>query len=331
MKTSLHTPAETRALVEAGRPLLLAGDERLLGSLPAGQWIAGTTPYFVAEGGGVSSRDQILVTELPPSVEEVSITRYDPSTISRVFEETLGHAFAIMIVPAGSRTHLDFALHAPSYPAFGIRPLAGWVSGVHLSDLGRVAPKVFDGRTVAPVEDGAVVVRARLRKGLVADMGIVNIFDQADGPTLEFENDGYSASRVIVDGQPRPFAAWLREQGLDTALPLVADYLGTRVNVSFQSVDAATGEVRFYAPVFAGVKYHPARPLADVAGEFLRRLPEESEDRVAFSCNCILNYAKLEGRSTGVFLGPVTFGEIAFQLLNQTLVYLTIQKSAVAG
>ncbi len=33
-------------------------------------------------------------------------------------------------------------------------------------------------------------------------------------------------------------------------------------------------------------------------------------------------YGKLEGRHTGKLTGPITFGEIAYQLLNQTLVYL---------
>jgi hypothetical protein len=32
----------------------------------------------------------------------------------------------------------------------------------------------------------------------------------------------------------------------------------------------------------------------------------------------------LAGKQTGAFTGPVTFGEVAYQLLNQTLVYLKI-------
>lgn len=46
----------------------------------------------------------------------------------------------------------------------------------------------------------------------------------------------------------------------------------------------------------------------------------------AFSCNCILNhlYGQLEGQRTGRFTGPMTFGEIAFLLLKQTLVYLAV-------
>jgi hypothetical protein len=39
-------------------------------------------------------------------------------------------------------------------------------------------------------------------------------------------------------------------------------------------------------------------------------------------------YADLEGKKTGSFVGPITFGEVAYMLLNQTLVYLSIDKNA---
>jgi hypothetical protein len=47
---------------------------------------------------------------------------------------------------------------------------------------------------------------------------------------------------------------------------------------------------------------------------------------VEFSCNCILNYlyGELEGKRTGALKGPMTFGEVAYQLLNQTMVYLKV-------
>lgn len=46
----------------------------------------------------------------------------------------------------------------------------------------------------------------------------------------------------------------------------------------------------------------------------------------AFSCNCILNflYGGLEGERALPIGGPATFGEIAYVLLNQTLVYMEI-------
>jgi hypothetical protein len=42
----------------------------------------------------------------------------------------------------------------------------------------------------------------------------------------------------------------------------------------------------------------------------------------------VLNYlhGSLEGRRTGALQGPMTFGEIAYQLLNQTLVQINIEQ-----
>jgi hypothetical protein len=33
----------------------------------------------------------------------------------------------------------------------------------------------------------------------------------------------------------------------------------------------------------------------------------------------------LEGKKTGGVTGPITFGEIAYQLLNQTLAYISVK------
>jgi len=92
------------------------------------------------------------------------------------------------------------------------------------------------------------------------------------------------------------------------------------------------GRVEFFAPVVSGIEYRLAMPVMDYVSEFEARLKELSPDSVLFSCNCILNYlhSNLAGRRTGALVGPVTFGEIAFQLLNQTLVYIEVVKVAAA-
>jgi hypothetical protein len=97
------------------------------------------------------------------------------------------------------------------------------------------------------------------------------------------------------------------------------------INTSFQSVDAARG-VQFYAPVFAGMHYKIAAPIEDYATEFRRRVAPRPRAPL-FSCNCILNYlyGQLEGKRTEGFVGPITFGEIAYQLVNQTLVFLDVR------
>ena len=56
----------------------------------------------------------------------------------------------------------------------------GWVTGVHLDDLGRVTPKVFDGSRGLVFEDGAMVLHVALRADRVADIDILNLFEQPD-------------------------------------------------------------------------------------------------------------------------------------------------------
>ncbi|MEW6405131.1 MAG: hypothetical protein AB1649_25330, partial [Chloroflexota bacterium] len=88
----------------------------------------------------------------------------------------------------------------------------------------------------------------------------------------------------------------------------------------------AKRQVHLYAPVFAGVTYKHAKPIMDYVSQFTSKLPTELSKHPAFSCNCILNYlySSLEGKPTGAITGPTTFGEVVYQLLNQTMAYLTI-------
>ena len=94
-----------------------------------------------------------------------------------------------------------------------------------------------------------------------------------------------------------------------------------------QSIDDQTHTVHLYAPVFEGVDYQFAATVNDHAAAFREALASVSNDGVALSCNCILNflYGGLEGKSIGGIQGPVTFGEIAYQMLNQTMVVLRIR------
>jgi len=161
----------------------------------------------------------------------------------------------------------------------------------------------------------------------MAKLGIINLFKQGKGDVITFPDGGFEIRRCYVNGAESNLAEYLVSKKIDTRLPLVADYSGAMINVSFQEVDAEKGVVKLYAPVFTGVKYRIAEPVADYIGSFGKALPKGIQP--VFSCNCILNflYSELEGKATPGMTGPVTFGEIAYQLLNQTLVYLTIEKS----
>ena len=49
MKNTLYTVHEETEKINAGKALLLAGDDNVLAQLPKGKWIAGTITYFMTE------------------------------------------------------------------------------------------------------------------------------------------------------------------------------------------------------------------------------------------------------------------------------------------
>ncbi|MBD3192962.1 MAG: hypothetical protein GF308_20150 [Candidatus Heimdallarchaeota archaeon] len=317
---------EVKKIIAQDRPLALAGDETTLKQLPRGNWIGGTIPYFMAEEGGVSTQEKIFVTEFPASIENIEIVNYDEESISKVYTDAPGNGFSLIIIPASSNIHLSFALNAPTYDHFATRPLIGWISGVHLDELEKTAAKVFNGKEGNIFDNTAVVMHITLPEDKFADIGIVNIFSQGNGDTLEFLEDGFIHSEVLINGSKQNLAEYVKNNELDIRFPLVADYFGIMVNVSFQKIDEETKKVHFYAPLFKGMKYRQAEDVGDYVKEFTKQMPTAAKN-IIFSCNCILNYlySELEGKKTGEIVGPITFGEVAYQLVNQTLAYLTIQ------
>jgi hypothetical protein len=328
MSKALIDINEATRRINAGQALLLAGEEKLLSRLPAGKWIGGTIPYFMTENGGCFCQDKIFVTELPAGLG-ISTRTYSRSELPAVYEETREGEVAFIILPADSAVHTEFALNAPRYQDFAQQPLLGWIAGVSLSELGKTLPKVFCGGPL-PLANDAAVLRLQLPPNQIAQLHIINLFEPGPGEAISFNHDGFSATTVMINGQEQNFAEYLTQKGADTRLPLVANYCGAMVNVSIKAVDLQNRRVEFYAPVVAGVEYRLAGPIGNYVNEFEARLKELGPNQIVFSCNCILNYlySQLEGRRTGGVTGPITFGEIAYQLLNQTLVYLTVEKTS---
>lgn len=322
---ALRTLEEASAVLAAGTVAIVAGTDALLARLPRGNWIGGTMRYFMAPGGALESSDRVLVMELPVGASASTIRTYTTPDLARIPADAPDNGFSVVIVPAGSEAHVAFAQQAPYYPGLFHTPIVGWVSGVRLGDLGAVAPLVFDGRTGRGEPDGAVVLHAALPESKAARIDIVNLFHAGSGGAITFPVEGLEATDCLVDGRPANLARYLVEVGADTRLPLVADYAGAEINTSFQSVDAEAGIVRFYAPVFHGIEYRLAAPVPDFAAAFAAAIAQAPASP-AFACNCILNYVycDLEGQPVGNAVGPMTFGEIAYQLLNQTLVRLSL-------
>jgi len=319
--------ADAAELIRSGAALSLAGPESVLDALPKGNWVAGTIPYFMdAAGGVVSTEGQVFVTPLPAS-GSASFAHYGADQLKSVVGNGPDNGFTVAIVPAGSAAHKTFAAEAVNDADAFLKPTVGWVAGLHLSDLGKVTPKVYLGTTGQKFEDGIVVAHVALPASQLASIEIVNIFEPGDGDTLRFTETSFEVGDCLVNGEKANLADYVKAKGLDQGqLPLVGDFGGAHINVSIQSVDAAGHKVVLYAPVFTGVDYHFAKPVADYGASFRERLAGYRTDGVQFSCNCILNFlfGGLEGQKIGELYGPVTFGEIGYQLLNQTLVVLRI-------
>jgi hypothetical protein len=316
---------EVKKRILNGENLILAGDEKLLSALPKGNWIAGTIPYFMADEGGVFTIDKIFVDEVPEYVKNISIRFYDEETLPSIAKDEFDNGYSMLIIPAQSIIHKSFAENSIHYENILLNPLVGWISGVDLNDLGKISPKVFNGILGESSNSQAVVMHIELPADKIPTLDIINLFNQSADDTLTFDVSGFSVTDCYVNGIKQNLSEYLLKKNVDTRLPLVANYCGAMVNSSFQNVDKEGGTVTFYAPVFTGVEYKLAEPIENYVKEFTS-LASSLKTNPVFTCNCILNYlySELEGKKTASITGPITFGEIAYQLLNQTLVYLTI-------
>lgn len=320
--------SEVNALIDAGKRLHVAGDEAVLAELHRGTWIGGTIPYFLTREGGVVDRNRVFVTELPESVTGVEAVLVGENELARLTGEAPENGFSLVILPGMSGIHASYALNAERLPRLYERPIIGWVSGVHLNEVGTVKPKVVNGKTGEFCTERLAVMHASLPQSRFASIGIVNVFQQGAGDTIVFDETGFSGAGCLINGARANFFDYAKETKLDLQFPLVANRSGEMINVSFQALDEASRSVKFYAPVLERVKYRQAAPIGDYRAAFAGRV-QNLGISPAFSCNCILNYlyGHLEGKQNIPIAGPATFGEIAYVLLNQTMVYLTINEA----
>lgn len=318
----LITFDETVVLIEAGKILHIAADDSLLKKLPKGNWIGGTTPYFISEDGGIATKEKLFVNEITYA-EEFKVASYGKYNIFQVVEECYDNGLTLLIMPYSSAVAAKYAKEAPEVEELLMHPTLGWIAGMDLDAGGEI--KVYDGTTGEAYADRAVAMYLKLPEGKSAMINMINIFtDDKTDPVIRFFENDLSATRCTVNGQEVNFAEYIEKKGIDFRMPLVADYNGSYINTSVKGFN--NGTVSFYAPVFKNVDYRFANRVDDYAAEFLNRINAAGAHAPVFSFNCILNYlyGNLNGKKIPPYTGPVTFGEIAYQLVNQTLVYCEI-------
>jgi hypothetical protein len=323
----LITVEEAAEKIQAGKILLIAGEEQLLTKLPKGKWIAGTIPYFMTkEAGGLASHTHLFANEIKDFIGNIKIISYKDKELARITSDAADNGFSFIIIPANSSAHFAYAQKAPSFKNIFFKPILGWIAGIHLSQLGNITPKVFNGETGEYFDQDAIVMHVSLPQNQIAMINILNLFQQGNGDSITFDKEGFQVQDCYINGKQQNLAQYLLTNAIDIKLPLVADYYGTSINASVQNIDEEKQLVDLYAPIFKNVTYKIAAPISDYVSEFYQQFPRYSVNPI-FSCNCILNYlyGELENKNTYPIVGPITFGEIAYQLLNQTLVYLEIE------
>lgn len=316
----LKTFDETKELIAQGKLMHIAGTEELLRKLPKGDWVGGSTEYFMDVDMGKVTDEMLFVNEFTDFKHKISM--YDAKSIHSVARDAFDGGLSIVILPYDSAVQKEYAEHAAEFDDMFMKDIAGWVSGLNLGKTGQT-PVSVNGQTGEVSADKAAVLHLQIT-GYDVDIEIVNIFTaDKSSPVIEFAEEGFCVTDCVIGGKSTSLAEYIGSNGVNTQLPLVGDYSGIKINISFKSIE--DGKVYLYAPVFPGIKYRFAAPIEDYAAEFKKRLGRISEKDSVFSCNCVLNflYGELEGKSIGKFSGPITFGEVAYQLVNQTLVYVT--------
>lgn len=327
MKSFLFNLEEVSKKILENKILILAGDEDLLSKLPQGRWIAGTIPYYMDIEGGVKTKKKIFVTDITHLAKNVNIKTYEVNELKNLASNYYGNGFSYIIIPSFSVIHTFYAENCYLIKNIFTQPLIGWISGFDLDDKTKIKGKVFTGLNIESLDSKAVVMHVELIEEIALNMGTINLFEPGNGEIINFKQIGFKITNCIINEKEMSFAKYLLENEIDTSLPLVSYFDNKKVNVSIKEVNLEEDYVEFYAPVFSFLDYQIASPVGLYEMEFEEALRINDINPV-LSCNCILNYlyASLEGKKTGGITGPITFGEIAHVLLNQTMVYLELKK-----
>ncbi|WP_462279941.1 DUF6976 family protein [Salinivirga cyanobacteriivorans] len=326
MSNQLYKPEEVIQMIEQGKVLMLAGDESQLDQLPDGKWVGGTIPYFMTKDGGMFTKDFIYVNDITDQISDFEIKHYDANNIDNIVEQSYENGFSFLILPGLTDVWSRYALESPEWEDIYVNPVVGWVSGVKYEDFGKIKPKTYAGNQ--SFTDQAVVMHAKLPDEKVARVEIINVYEQGSGDEIYFDQKGFGNNECVIDGKHYDLYKYLKTNNIDETLPLVANYAGANINVgSIWDKDRQRADL--FAPVFPETPYKVAKSRDfDYAREFKCHIAKEpSREHIVFSCNCLFNYVNfgLEGKNIADVSGPVTFGEIAYHVLNLTFVYMVIE------
>jgi hypothetical protein len=275
------------------------------------------------ENGGLNSDVALDVQEM--NSDACKIVSYDARSLPRITKDAYSNGFSIVILPFDSEVFESYAQHAVEYEGIFLKSIVGWVAGRKLYRYEQLAMTV-NGDTGEVSSDKAVALHIELPKEKTARVAIVNIFSpDKESPVFTFPSDGFHVEKCLIDGKEAVLADYIAANGLGTRLPLIGDYAGANVNIAIKEIK--DGAVNFYAPLFRGIEYRFAADVPNYADAFNGKIKELKLTNVQFACNCILNFmhGELENKRIDGLYGPFTYGEVAWGVFNQTLVYVCVE------
>ncbi|MEM6643519.1 MAG: hypothetical protein AAF616_11115 [Bacteroidota bacterium] len=326
MKNKLYTLEEAQKILADGQNAMVGAEEEILAQLPKGNWIGGTIPYFMDQNGGTVSQDQVFINFLDDPIEFSAIKAYPEDKLAEIFDDYPEWGVSFIVLPGLSSCAFKYPFVVKQTNDVFKSPIVGWTSGVLWDDLGKKSPKVINGATGEIHDDKAMVMHCNLPSNITPELGIINI-QEPEGPFLEFEKEEAEVRDVIIDGKVENLYDYFKGKGMEIDRPLITDVNGSLINIAVKGYDDDAKTVSFYTPVWPGYKYQVSKPLADYEEKFEKEY-KKIDAEIQFNCNCLYNYffGNLEGKKTGDITGLITFGEVAYLQLNQTMVYLTLRK-----
>lgn len=325
MERKLYTKSEVIKFISEGRKMVLSADETILDQLPKGNWIGGTSPYFMDKTAGIFSKEKIFVDDLTNVGINFKIEKYDKNSIKNIATNSFINGFVVLIIPGDSDVHFEFGINSLTYDKIFDNPVVGYIAGFDLKDIGKVSPKVYNGLENEKLESHGIAIHIELPKNKIARAEILNL-DTIDkkSPEIRFPQTSFTQSECTINGKKSNIADFLSEINYKEGLPIIANYNGALINRDIKVIDKEKKEVAFFSPVFHDETYYLANVIDNYYDLFHQKLKTENLD-IPYSCVCVSYYllGNLENKKINVE-GVFAFGEIAFQLLNQTLVFLEI-------
>jgi hypothetical protein len=326
MKNGLYTKEQVVEFIKQGRIMHLCGNESTLKDLPKGNWIAGMTAYFMDNVGKICD-NKIYVDDFSFIAEECEVATFDENNISEIAKRNkYTNGFIFVVLPIDSQVYYTFANHSLEYENIYDNPVVGYVSSVLLSNYGKIQPKVAIGSEGVLHDNKAAVMYVKVSDRLRVRAEIMNL-DTIDDttPALKFPKTGFKQSDCLIDGKPGNIASYLEAvKGRIGHYPqLITSQNGALVVRDVKSVNVEAGEAVFFSPAYESDIHYIVKQNNDYLATFNRRLGRKTDVIACMSCTSYFWQGDFDYRHID-FNGVYTFGEIAYQLLNKTIVTLEV-------